>query len=70
MPANESSLRVILWGDLIVNLFIKTVFFTNIRNDYSLKMKRITLNYASTTNQIKVKKSFLKKVKFLHPLKR
>ena len=38
-------------GDSIVNLFIKNGFFTNIENNYLLKIKKITLKYAWTTNQ-------------------
>ena len=42
----------ISWRDLIVKLFITNVFFKNIGNDYSLITKKITVNYAPTTNQI------------------
>ena len=49
MPANESSHAE------NSKLFIKNMhIFTNIRNDYSLKKEKITVNYASTTNQINI----------------
>ena len=49
MPANESSHAE------NSKLFIKKyAYFTNIRNDYSLKKEKITVNYASTTNQINI----------------
>ena len=55
MPGNESSLRVDFMR--IFNskfVYQQYVFFTNIGNDYSLKIKKITVNYASTTNQINI----------------
>ena len=59
MPGNESSLRVDFMR--IFNskfVYQQYVFFTNIGNDYSLKIKKITVNYASTTNQINIYISF------------
>ena len=54
MLADESSLRAYYMGDSIVKLFIKNMFFfTNIGNDYLLKIRNTFANYASTTtNQI------------------
>ena len=55
MPGNESSLRVDFMR--IFNskfVYQQYVFFTNIGNDYTLKIKKITVNYASTTNQINI----------------
>ena len=52
----------ISWRDLIIKLFIKNVFFTYIGNNYSLKIKKNTVSYASTTNQIKIYWRLFKKM--------
>ena len=55
MPGNESSLRVYFMKIFNSNVvYQQYVFFTNIGNDYSLKIKKITVNYTSTTNQINI----------------
>ena len=42
MPANESYLRVYFMGRFnSKDVYAKCVFFTNIENDYSLKIKKL-----------------------------
>ena len=42
----------ISWGDLVVKLPFKNVIFKKTGNDYSLKTKQNTANYAQTMNRI------------------
>ena len=47
----------------MIKLFIKNVFFKNIGKNYCWKTKKITTNYASTTNQINIYWRFFLKQK-------
>ena len=60
MPANESSLRVTSWGDLIAKFFIKNVLFTNIRNNYSLKIKKTSFHNLQTVTKNKFSNTMAK----------
>ena len=44
------------WGDLIINLFTKNVFFANIESDYLLKIKKDenTVSYLSNQDMLEI----------------
>ena len=55
MSTIESSLRVYFMGRFNSKaVYQKCVFIINTGNDYSLKIKKITVNYALPTNQVNI----------------
>lgn len=44
------------WGDLMINLFTKNVFFANIESDYLLKIKKDenTVSYLSNQDMLEI----------------